>query len=216
MPETTWVASNSAVVAPSKTEKALGWIKNNRETFIGSAVILLAAVVFGVYFYMHYRDLRETAWKNLFVAQQTGFGGNHAQAMDMLNAIETTYGNTTAAPYALLTKGDILYSQGKYKEAAAEYAKLSNASADLAPLALYNAGKCKEAERDLAGAQAAYADILSRFPEHFIVPEAHYSQARAQELSGAKDLAKASYEKIVLLYPETSWASQAKAKLTGK
>lgn len=214
MPETTWIASNTAVEAPKKADLALDWIKKNRETFIGSIVILLAAGIFGVYFFMHYRDLRETAWKNLFMAQQAGFSGGTQQAMEQLGAIETSYGNTSAAPFATLTKGDILFSQAKFKEAAAEYGKLANAGPELAPVAIYNQGKCKEAEGDLAGAQAAYADILARFPEHFIVPEAHYSQARAQEISGGLEMAKANYEKIVLLYPETSWAAQAKARLT--
>ena len=36
------------------------------------------------------------------------------------------------------------------------------------------------------------------------------------ELSGSADLAKTTYEKIVLLYPDTAWAMQAKAKLAPK
>ncbi|OGR66947.1 MAG: hypothetical protein A2081_00115 [Elusimicrobia bacterium GWC2_61_19] len=214
MPQATWIASGNLEVAPSKFNNALTWIKHNRETFIGSAVILLAAAIFAVYFFIHYRDLRDTAWKNLFIAQQVGYGGNIPQAQQQLSAIETSYGNTSAAPYATLTKGDILFAQGKYAEAGAEYAKLLN-SKDLGPFAVYNLGKCKEAAGDLAGAQAQYADFLAKDPEHFLAPEAHTSLARAQEMSGALDLAKTTYEKIVLLYPDTSWAMQAKARLTG-
>jgi len=60
---------------------------------------------------------------------------------------------------------------------------------------------------------AQYSDFLTKHPEHFVAPEVHASLARTQELSGAKDLAKATYEKIVLLYPDTTWAMQAKARL---
>ncbi|HAT71581.1 MAG TPA: hypothetical protein DCS63_02050 [Elusimicrobia bacterium] len=214
MPETSWIASGNLETAPAKFDGALAWIKNNRETFIGSAVVLLAAAIFAVYFFIHYRDLRDTAWKNLFIAQQVGYGGNIQQAQEQLAAIETSYGNTSAAPYATLTKGDMLFAQGKYAEAGAEYTKILK-SKDLGPFAIYNLGKCKEAAGDIAGAQAQYADFLSKYPEHFLAPETHASLARAQEMSGTMDLAKASYEKIVLLYPDTSWAAQAKARLTG-
>lgn len=212
MPDTSWIAGgHDRHVGPSKLEQALTWIKKNRETFIGSVVIILAAVIFAVYFFLHYRGLRETAWKTLFIAQQTGFGGNPAEASKQLDTIESSFGSTSAAQYAMLTKGDILFAQGKYKEAGDEYAKALN-SRDAGPFALYNLGKCKEADGDLTGAQAQYSDFLSRYPEHFIAPEVHSSLARSQELAGANDLARSSYEKIALLYPETSWAELAKRK----
>ncbi|MEK7722067.1 MAG: 2-dehydropantoate 2-reductase N-terminal domain-containing protein, partial [Elusimicrobiota bacterium] len=82
----------------------------------------------------------------------------------------------------------------------------------LAPFAAYSVGKCKEAEGDLAGAQVQYSDFLLKNPEHFIAPEVHASLARSQELSGNAELAKTTYEKIALLYPDTSWATQARTK----
>ena len=214
MPDTSWIAGGHIEhTGPTKFDLALAWIKKNRETFIGSLVILLAATIFAVYFFMHYRGLRDTAWKSLFIAQQTGFGGNIAEAQKQLATIETSFGSTSAAPYAVITGGDILFAQAKYKEAAAEYSKVLN-DKDVAPFASYNVGKCKEADGDLAGAQAQYSDFLSRYPEHFLAPEVYSSLANAQELAGAKDLARASYEKVSLLYPDTTWAMQAKIKLT--
>ena len=179
MPSDTWIASGTPDAAPDKIETALGWIKKNRETFIGSVVILLAIIVFSVYFLFHYRGLRDTAWKSLFIAQQQAGGGNFAQAQQQLAAIESSYGSTSAAPYATLFKGDMLFAQGKFQEAAAEYSKLTS-SKDVAPFAIYSVGKSKEAEGDLAGAQVAYSDFLLKTPEHFIAPEVHSSLARAQ------------------------------------
>jgi len=212
MPSDTWIASGKPDGAPARSDRALTWIKKNRETFIGTLVILLAAVIFSVYFLFHYRGLRDTAWKTLFMAQQIGYGGNMAEAQQQLATIETSYGSTSAAPYASLTKGDLLFGQNKFAEAAAEYSKVVK-SKDLAPFAIYNVGKCKEAEGDLAGAQVQYSAFLLKNPEHFLAPEVHASLARAQELAGARELARTTYEKIVLLYPDTSWAALAKAKL---
>jgi len=213
MPTETWVDSGKTT-APKKTDRALAWVKNNRDTVIGGAVIALAAALFTVYFLMHYQGTRETAWKNLFIAQQTGYGGNVPQAEKLLTEVETVYSNTTAAPYATLTKGDLLFTQGKFKEAGEEYARITSGPDNLAPFALYNLGKCQEAQGDLTGAQVQYTALLTKYPEHFMAPEAHYSMGHVQELSGAKDVAKATYEKIVLLYPDTSWAAQAKERLT--
>lgn len=212
MPDTTWIAGGKVeTTGPSRYDLALIWIKKNRETFIGSLVIAVAAAIFAVYFFTHYRGMRETAWKTLFMAQQIGYGGNIAQAQQQLDTIEKSYGSTTAAPYATLTKGDILYAQEKFKEAEAEYAKVIN-NRELGPFAAYNVGKCKEAAGDLAGAQVQYSDFLAKYPDHFVAPEAHVSLARLQEMTGAADLAKATYEKIALLYPETTWAMLARAR----
>lgn len=215
MPDTSWIHSEDTIAQPHRFDRVLTWVKNNRETVIGSSVIILAVAIFAIYFFVHYRDLRDTAWKNLFIAQQIGYAGNIPQAQEQLKAIGASFGNTSAAPYAIITQGDILFAQGKFKEAGDEYAKLASGTKDLAPFALYNLGKCKEAEGDMTGAQAQYADFLAKNPDHFMAPEVHASLARAQELSGAKDLAKTTYEKIVLLYPDTSWAMQAKARLEG-
>lgn len=213
MPDTTWIAGGKIeAAAPSKFDQSLEWIRKNRETFIGSLVILLAATVFAVYFFMHYRGLRDTAWKNLFMAQQVGYQGNIPAAQQQLDAIAASFGSTSAAPYALLTKGDILFAQAKYKEAEAEYAKVLKHK-ELGPFASYNLGKSREAAGDLPGAMTQYAEFLTKSPEHYIAPEVHASLARVQELSGAKDLARTTYEKIGLLYPETTWAMQAKARL---
>ncbi|MCX5792115.1 MAG: tetratricopeptide repeat protein [Elusimicrobia bacterium] len=213
MPSETWIDSGK-IAAPGKFDRTLNWVKKNRETVIGSVVIALAVVLFAVYFFIHLQSTRETAWKNLFIAQQTGYGGDLPKAAKLLGEVETVYSNTTAAPYATLTKGDLLFADGKFKEAGEEYARLTARPASLAPFALYNLGKCREAQGDLTGAQVEYSAMLEKFPEHFLAPECHLSMAHVQEISGAKDAAKATYEKIVLLYPDTAWAAQAKERLT--
>ena len=214
MPDSTWIDSGK-IEAPKTMDKALGWIKANRETFIGASVITLAAVIFAVYFLMHYLDLRDTAWKNLFIAQQIGFSGHQTEAQTQLTSIETNYSNTSAYGYAILTNGDIFFTQGKFKEAEAQYSKLlTGGPKDLRPFALYSLAKTKDAALDFPAAQAQYKDFLSAYPEHFLAPEVHWSLASAYEAGGNAAEAKNTWEKIVLLYPETSWAAQAKARLS--
>ncbi|HAH30817.1 MAG TPA: hypothetical protein DCL44_00725 [Elusimicrobia bacterium] len=214
MPDTTWIDSGKTE-APKRLDKILAWIKRNRETFIGTAVIALAAVIFAVYFFSHYSKLRDTAWKNLFIAQQVGLSGNPAEAQTQLKSIVATYPGASTYGYAILTNGDIFFTQGKFKEAEAEYSKLLTGGAkDLRPFALYSLAKTQEAAGELPAAQAQYKDFLSAYPEHFLAPEVHLSLANCYEASGNAPEAKNTLEKIVLLYPETSWAAQSKARLT--
>ncbi|MBI4801128.1 MAG: tetratricopeptide repeat protein [Elusimicrobia bacterium] len=214
MPDSTWIHSGAAE-APKKLDLAFAWIKEHRETVIGSLAVFCGAIIFSLWFLLHYSDLREAAWKNLFIAQQTGYMGNFSEAAKQLDAIGANYSNTSAYGFAMLTKGDFLFRQNKFREAAGEYAAAAKKGAkNLRPFAVYNLGKAREAASDLAGAQAQYKDFLAAYPDHFMAPEAHSALARAYELARNPAEAKTTYEKIVLLYPETSWAAGAKAKLT--
>lgn len=214
MPDSTWIHSGTPEV-PGKMDNVLAWVKDHRDTVIGSLIILAAAALFGIWVAVHHAGLRESAWKNLFIAQQTGYGGNFAEAAKQLESIETNFGRTSAWGYAVLTQGDLLFRQNKFKEAEAEYSKIAvKGTKDLMPFALYNIGKAKEAAADLPGAQGQYRDFLAAYPDHFLSPEVHYSLASVYELSKNADEAKAAYDKIVLLYPETSWAMMAKAKIS--
>lgn len=212
MPDSTWIHSGS-VEAPGKTDLALAWIKEHRDTLVGSLVILCGAAIFSVWFFFHYSERRDLAWGDLFRAQQNGYTGNFAEAAKLLDGVEANYRNTSAFGFAKLTRGDLLFRQGKFKEAAEAYADTEKTAKDLRPFALYNRGKALEAALDLAGAQAQYKDFLAKYPDHYLAPEAQYSLARASELAGSPVEARTAYEKIVLLYPDTAWAASAKARL---
>jgi tetratricopeptide (TPR) repeat protein len=213
MPDSTWIHSGKPQ-APDTTAKVLAWIKEHREAVIGSLIMLTVAVIIGLWVAMHYAGLRELAWKNLFIAQQTGYAGNPAEASKQLDSIEENYANTSACGFAALAKGDILFRQAKFTEAAGEYEKVvKKGPKNLLPFAIYNLGKAKEAAGDLQNAQTSYKDFLAAYPENFMAPEVHFSLAHTYELSNNASEAKAAYEKIMLLYPETYWAAEAKAKL---
>jgi tetratricopeptide (TPR) repeat protein len=212
MPDSTWIHSGSTE-APGKMDLALAWIKEHRETLIGALVILCGIIIFSLWFFFNYSQRRDAAWGSLFRAQQIGYGGNFGEATKMLDAIETNYKNTSAFGFSKLTRGDLLFRQGSFKEAAEEYAAAGTGARNLQPFSLYNRGKALEAASDLAGAQAQYKDLLAKYPDHFLAPEAHYSLARAYELAGSPLEARSAYEKIALLYPDTNWAASAKAKL---
>ncbi|MCG2725617.1 MAG: tetratricopeptide repeat protein [Elusimicrobia bacterium] len=209
-----WIESG-AVRKASKSEIALKWIKENRETFVGSFVILIAAIILGSFFALRYSQIKKAAWKELFMAKQQAKMGKIDLANQSLAKIETGFSNTTAAGYAFLLKGDILFTQQKYEDAAAAYQKASDFAKPetIVPVALSNIGKSQEAGKDFDKAIASYKSFLERYPEHFLAPEAHFSIATIYEMQDKKDEAKSAYEKIAILYPQTLWSESAKTKL---
>ncbi|MDQ7773558.1 MAG: tetratricopeptide repeat protein [Elusimicrobiales bacterium] len=212
MPSSTWVSSGEPQIRVSRTDQVMAFVKEKRESVIAASVVLLAAVILGTWFFLHYRQINDTAWKQLFIAQQTGFGGAYAESEKKLDEVAAGFARSDAAPYAVMSKGDILFRQEKYKEALEEYKKLLNGPAYMRPFALYNAGKSREAMALTAEAAADYRDFLARYADHMLAPEVHFSLAAVQEKLGDKEGAKASYEKIAILYPETSWSAAAKEK----
>lgn len=210
----TWIESG-IIRKATKSEVVLIWIKKNRETVIGSAVILLAAIILGSFFTLRYSQINKAAWKELFMAKQQAKMGKLALANKSLAKIETGFSNTTAAGYAFLLKGDILFSTKKYEEAVTAYQKASDFAKPetIVPVALSNIGKSQEAKKDFDKAIVSYRSFLERYPEHFLAPEAHFSIANIYTLQNKKDEATSAYEKIAILYPQTLWAENAKARL---
>lgn len=213
MPDT-WIESG-VIRKATKFEQVLIWIKKHRESFIGGMVLLAAAGIITAFVVFRHSQLKDVAWKELFIARQQARMGKLDLANKSLKKIENGFSNTTAAGYAHMVKGDILFAQTKYKDAidayqkAADFAKVKN----IIPVALSNIGKTKEAAKDFEGAKTSYKNFIAKYPEHFSTPEIHYSLAQIYELQNKKTEAKLTYEKIAVLYPQTGWSENAKKKL---
>ena len=209
-----WIESG-IIRKATKSEKVLKLIKNNRDTFVGSIVIIIAAIILGSFFSLRYSQINKAAWKELFMAKQQARVGQIDLANKSLAKIETGFSNTTAAGYAFLLQGDILFATQKYEAAVTAYQKASDFAKPetIVPVALSNIGKTQEAKKDFNNAIVSYKSFLERYPEHFLAPEAHFSIATIYEMQNKKNEAKSAYEKIALLYPQTLWAESAKVKL---
>lgn len=214
MPSKTWVASNDTVIT-NKSSRIYEWIKNNRETFFGSVAIVLAVIAFAIYFAVTYSKLQTKAWQSLFTAQQMTYSGNLEQGQKILGDIVNNYGRTSASAFALLLQGDINFSLGKFKEAETSYNDaIKKDNKTIIPVAMYNIGRVKESLRDLNGAKDAYADFIAKYPEHYMAPEVHTLLARTFMFLNDYESSKQTFEKIAVLYPDTTWSEQAKAMLT--
>jgi tetratricopeptide (TPR) repeat protein len=90
---------------------------------ISWAVLVLAAIAGGGWFYMRSKNLKaERAEKALFVAEQS-IPGNLPLAESDLRKLIVRYDGTQAAMQAQLALAQLLYDQGKYQEGVAELKK---------------------------------------------------------------------------------------------
>ena len=139
-----------------------GWVRRNRETALGLAGALLVAIVFGAYFVVRMIDVRKDAWEKLARAESYLYVNQADQTLKELKDLQTQSPSAPASQFGSLLSGDVLYRQGKHKEAADSYRAFldSGAQPGLAPVALAGLAAAQEAAGQLAEAAATYRRFL--------------------------------------------------------
>lgn len=198
-------------------ERGALWVKFHQQAAVWGGVALLAAAVIGGTIAYRRASGREESWSKFALAQSLAYSGRPAQAEELLKKLQEEHPDTLAAGHGALLAGDILFQQGKFDEAAAAFRGLAERTSDkaLLPLALADtvlslesAGKCQEAV-------ATEQTFLDSYQDHFLAPQVHASMARCMTSLGDLEKAKAAYERIVFLYPDSYWSEWAKNKLKG-
>jgi tetratricopeptide (TPR) repeat protein len=201
----------------SVIEQIVLWTKFHQQIAVwGGAGILAAAVLGGTLTYRHFAG-REEAWGKFALANSLAYSGRPDQAAELVKKLEEEHPGTLAAGHAALLAGDILFQQGKFKEAAAAFRGLAERTADktLLPLALADTGITLESSGECKEAVSTEQTFLDAYQDHFLAPQVHASMARCLGALGDAEKAKAAYERIVFLYPDSYWSEWAKNKLKG-
>ena len=197
-------------------DRAVSAARSNPQKAAGAGVGVLVAALAVVYFVSRYFEIRNEAWAQLAAAESQLRGGQNG--IPQLDDVVNRFRNAPASDYASMLKGDILYFNGKYDDAATVYREaLAGARKSAHPFLLCDLGMALEAAGKSAEAADQLKSFIDQYPDSFLAPEAHYALARALEMQGSKDAARGAYEKVALLYPDTSWAQAAgeKAKALG-
>lgn len=194
-------------------DKAVAWVKFHPQPAVWACagvvfVILLAAG------FAHRQSVRkEEAWARLAMVQSYAYAGQPDNALQQAKALGEEHSSSAAADFARLLSGDMLFEQGKYKEAAQAYEQALQrpAAKGSAPMALASLGLTQEAGGDCKAAAATDQKFLDSYADHYLAPPVHASLARCLAAMGERDKAKATFERIAFLYPQTYWADWAKA-----
>ena len=191
------------------------WIKNNRQQFFSILGVSAGIIVFIAFFLTRYFLVRERVSDKLSLGQALMYHNQYEQGVKMLDEVIAQYSNTPSASMARLTKADYLISQHKYSEAKDLVSNvLSNGKTEaLVPLAYTYMGNIEEDTQDYKGAISTYNDFLSKYPDHFLVPDILQSLGRVYQITGGYEQAKAAYLRIETEFKGTRWEQNARENL---
>ena len=211
MPSSTWVESKKQAEKIEKTKNFLSWIKENRETFWGGVAIIAAVIAFVIFFTASYSKLQKNAWQSLFMAQQNAYSGNTEESLKIIDNIVKNYSRSSAVPFAMMLQADLDFAKGNYEESEKTYMQaMKKADSELVPVLMFNIAKTYEARHNWDEAVKAYENFLKKYPGHYTAPEIHTNLAVVYSRAGKESESKAAFERIIVIYPDTPWAEQAK------
>ena len=178
-------------------------------------VILVIAAAVGYAYYAHQKEVTEKSWAAFYNAQVAlATQGQEAGFAD-LDGISVDFPNTPAAQYAQLLKGDILYADENFAQAADVYAPLtSSANETVRTVSTLSQAAALQAAQDYKTSVDLMQKFIANNPNSFALPQAYLTLALSQELSGDKTAALETYKHIVESYAKTYFGTFAKEKLT--
>ncbi|NLH39513.1 MAG: tetratricopeptide repeat protein [Elusimicrobia bacterium] len=212
MPESTWVKDKDN---SQKNDAVYRWIRENKQTVWSIIAIIVAAIIIAIVIFINLSKNKETAEKYYFVAQQYYAAGKMDEALEQLDIIEKNFSKYPSGDFARLLKGDIYFTNGNYPKAIEAYINASRkiSNKELVPFASYSVAKTYQALKDYDKAIPMFSTFVNAYPDHYLTPEVYMSLAISYETKGQNDLAKETYQKITILYPQTQWESIAREAL---
>ncbi|HVE13167.1 MAG TPA: tetratricopeptide repeat protein [Elusimicrobiota bacterium] len=191
------------------------WAERNRAAAVGGAILLVLLAGVAPMLFSKSRRASEASWTEFAMAQAYARAGRPADAVALNTRIGQEHPGSLAAGYGELLTADILFDQGRFKDAAEVYRRLAESQADksLSTLALAGLGHSLEAAGDYKAAAETDQRFLDGHPDHPLASATHASLARSLERMGQADKAHAALERMSFLYPESYWAAWAKARL---
>lgn len=138
-----------------------------------------------------------------------------AATLAQLDALDKKFGGSSVADQSLMFRAGILFDEGKYEDAAREYARyLKDAPHDAAVTAVARegAGLCDEARGKLDDALKNYQELEPKTGD-FYRDRALYDQARIYAKKGDKKKAGALYREILEKVPTTALKDEVQSHL---
>lgn len=181
-----------------------------------AAVIILAVLLGGLGLYASHKEkVTQNSWAQFYNAQITLLTQGEQPGFAAIDALAAAYPGTDAAYYARLMQADVLFTQENYAQAVEIYQGLTQAKNKyVRTIAAASLGSAQQAMKDYAGSIRTMQTFISQNPSSFVLPQAYFTLAVSQELSGDKAAALETYKKILEDYTKTYFGVFAKDKIT--
>lgn len=196
------------------TIKLIDYCKTHAKVVLG-IVVVIAVVWAAVGGYLsHQEKVRQDSWAQYYGVQVALFTQGQQQASEAVQSLVQTYPDTDAAYYAQLMLADLLFTQENFAQAAETYQQLLQAkNPHVRTIAAVSLASAQQATKDYAASIKTAQEFIAANPTSFALPQAYFTLALSQELSGDKTAAIETYKKILEDYTKTYFGVFAKDKL---
>lgn len=188
--------------------------KKNKQGVLTAVVILVLAAAVGSFYTSHQKKVAEESWAAYYNAQVALLTEGEDAGFKQLDELAKTYAGTNAAQYAMLLKGDVLYANENFAQAADVYKQLADAkNPTVHSVAVLSQAAALQAAQDYKGSVDVINTFIEKNPNHFALAQAYMTLASSQELAGNKEAAVAAYKHLLEAYTKTYFGVYAKDKL---
>jgi len=183
---------------------------------LGFAVLVIVIVWAGVSLYLsHQEKVRQNSWALYYQTQVALMTQGQEAANNALAALTAQYPDSDAAYYAQLMLADLLFTQENYAQSIEAYQKLTSAkNPNVSTIATLSLAAAQQAVQDYTASIQTAKQFIAANPTSFALPQAYFTLALSQELSGDKTAALETYKKILEDYTKTYFGVFAKDKIT--
>ena len=192
--------------------RLVAWVHARRKqlTWIGIAVVVVAAIVGFVVWHKNYN---ETAASEALSKLKPPLGGESgtSSSADSYAKVAGDFPGTAAGSRALLTAGGILFEAGKFKEAQDTFDRFVGEypESTLVNQALLGVAASLEAQGKTSEAASRYEDFIRRHGSDVTAPEAKSALARLYVAQNKPDKALQLYTELAQAGNPDSWTSEA-------
>ena len=184
-----------------------------REVALAAGGALILGAVVGLFIYSRIERENE-AWDKLSMAEAYSYYGRPQEAVAVLAEVSAQNASRAAAGIAGLMEGELRQAKGEHDGALASFSRAAEVAPEpLKPFAAADKITALETSGKSAECIAAAQTFLESNAEHFLGPQVQETMARCQLAAGQPEGAKATWQKIALLYADTPWGMRANARL---
>ena len=199
------------------SHKVWAWFETNKKPALAGVGIVVALGLI-IWFVSWRHDETQIAAGNALsdVAARAGAAqGGRSDTANAFLGIASAYPNSSAGARALWLAAGMLFTDGKYTEAQAQFEKFAREYHDSPYMgeALLGIAASLDAQNKSDAATAAYKDLIDHHPTEVVVPQAKFSLARLYEAQNKPELARDLYQDVERALPFTALGNEAGMRL---
>jgi len=192
--------------------KLLAWLDQNKKRvgLIAGAVVLAVALIALIFYYQSQKEVRASeALSNVRKPFNPSIPAPPDTAQAFLKVAQD-YEGTKAAGRALLEAASLLYGEGSFTNAEAQYKRFLNDYPDspFLPQGMLGLASTLDAEGKSSEAMAKYEELRRRFPNDSVIDETKLALARIYERQNPSEAYKL-YGELVGLGSQSGVGSEA-------